>query len=183
MSKINVETVVIPAQTFHSYDVETEKKQLTRKRRRLPRSEIYRRRGRLVGSDDIRSVIMVLKFGDEAGLSGKLVQLASDIAQGLDEASRLILQEGNHFNGSKKARSCRAILKNNKSIKNLKVTCRDNKERSVMEVVTWYSNVHFRVAKDIWNAEQREARLAAQKLRAIEVSEQIKTFEDNLKVA
>jgi hypothetical protein len=136
-------------------------------RKPLPESVILDRKGRKVGSDDIRTAAMIAKFGEEAGLRGPLVQVATNVAQACDAAVALAL-DGAHRDAAKKAASVQYVLKRNERVGKLKVTCRDGRQRKLSDVVGWYASVHFRIADDIDAARDREEAAAAERKAAAE---------------
>lgn len=139
-----------------------------KRRRPLPESVVIDRKGRKVGSDDLRAASLVAKWSEEAGLRGPMVQAASGIAIALEAAVDLSLK-GEHRDAGKKAASCAYVLKRNDRVGKLKVQCRDGRTRKLAQVVEWYAGVHFRIADEIEAKQAEEAEIAETRKRNAEL--------------
>lgn len=132
------------------------------KRKPLPESVIIDRKGRKVGSDDMNAAALVAKWGEQAGLRGPLIEVATSVSQACEAAVSLAL-DGQHRDAAKKAASVQYVLKRNERVGGLKVQCRDGRTRRLADVVSWFASVHFKIADDIESAQEREAAAKAER--------------------
>lgn len=178
----DIEDTLPLGNTFHSYDVQSlidsevnmqnNKNQNNRKknrRRKLPRSVLLSRKSRLIGSDDLETIINSMRYANEAGIRGPALLAAGNIADTLTVARELGLN-GQHAEASAKAASCEYTLSRNETVASFKITCRDGKRHSVNDVIKWYSGVHARIASDISSAQELEAQLAERRRKGRELN-------------
>jgi len=128
----------------------------------LPLSVVIVRKNRKVYSDDIASAALILKYGSEAGLRGNEIEVASNLAKGVEAAGQLAL-EGKFLEAAKRAASCGYVFKHNPKVASLKIGCRDGNERKVQQVVGRFSETFFRIAEELRIALDTEAKEAAAK--------------------
>lgn len=127
----------------------------------LKESEILRRKGRRVGSDDIGSAAMAAKYGTEAGLRKVQADIGTQVAVALEEAQAMALQD-NHRDAAKKVKSCIALVRHHRDLSSLKIVCRDRQERKLIGVLNFFARVHFNIASDILAAQEAEELQAAE---------------------
>lgn len=118
--------------------------------------EILRRKSKMIGSDDIRTALNICKWSAEGGLKGSALITAEALAQTFEEVL-LLSTRNNHYEAGKKSKSIQYILQRNSTVANLIIPCRDGKNRHLIEVLSWFSGLQFKIAKDIEEAEQLEA--------------------------
>lgn len=154
-----------------------------RSRNRLSESVVLDRRGRKVGSDDMRAGARIAKWAELSGIRGQALEIAAGLALAM-EGSVTLAEDGRHSDASKKAASCAYVLKHNNKIADLKVQCRDGKVRTLKEITEWYSGVHFRISEEIKEQKAAEETFKATKLRnallKLETARAIKAAEDLL---
>jgi len=137
----------------------------------LPESEVLRRKGRRVGSDDIGAAALAAKYAAEAGIRKEDADVGTLVATALKEAQLMALHD-NHRDAAKKVKSCIALVKHRKALGSLKVTCRDKSSRKLIQVLNFFSRVHFNIASDILAAlEAEELAAAAAEAKIIEEAE------------
>lgn len=154
-----------------------------RSRGRVSESVVLDRRGRKVGSDDMRAAARIAKWAELSGIRGKALEIAAGLALAM-EASVVLAEDGRHSDASKKAASCAYVLKHNDRIAELKVQCRDGKVRTLREITEWYSGVHFRISEEVKEQKAAEDEFKATKLRnallKLETARAIKAAEEVL---
>lgn len=147
---------------------------------RKPESVILDRKARRVGSDDLKAAALVAKWGEQSGLRGNNLAVASSIAKAFEAAVKLSL-DGEHREAAKKVASAQYVLKRNDRVAALKVRCRDGRERKLAQVAEWYASVHFRVADEIDAAKEAEAKAAEE--RRLEAEQRRASKEEARKAA
>lgn len=119
----------------------------------MKESEILRRRGRMVGSDDLLTSADICRYG--VGLRGYEIELAKDFSEELEDIIEFSTAN-RHMLASREARRLGYILKEHDGIANLNIFCRDGKRRKLIDVVFWFAGCHKRIALDIKDAEEDE---------------------------
>lgn len=143
----------------------------------LPESTLIDLRGRKVGSEDLATAGLMLKWCENEGFRGTSLQIASNIAQGLGVAVQLSLQ-GNHEAAAKQAGNVLWVLKkdrtnskqrNYKALGSIRIECRDGQLRAIGDVTEWYLSVHMRIHEQILKAREAEvAELESAELEALQ---------------
>jgi hypothetical protein len=141
------------AATWHSYDTKT------KKRSNLLLSEIVRRKSRMIGSDDLQIAANMCRWASQSGIRGSALIAAEGLVKAFDSILALS-KSSNHYEAAKKCKSLEYILKRNESLGRLNIPCRDGKSRKLIDVVSWFADRHFRIANDIAEAEETEARMS-----------------------
>lgn len=136
----------------------------TQAMRNLTRSEIIDVKGRKIGMDDLKAAALVVKWAKHAEVPTKSLKITASIARACEEAVRLSLA-GAHRDAAKKTASVMYVLKQHKLLAELRVQCQDRRtkkpvQRKLGEIVSWYSNLHFRIANDIDDAREAEHKAA-----------------------
>ena len=123
----------------------------------LPESVIIDLKGRKVGSEDLATAGLMLKWCENEGYRGTSLRIAQNIAMGLEVAIELALR-GRHEEAAKKAGDVMWVLKkdrenskarNYKALGNISIECRDGQYREVGAVVKWFMTIHFRIAEQV----------------------------------
>jgi len=136
-------------------------------RRNLPESEVIRRKSRMIGSDDLQTAANVGRWAEQAGLKRPTLAAAEGLAKAFDSILALS-QSSQHYEAAKKAKSVEYVLKRNERVAGLLIDCRDGRKRKLAQVVSWFADRHFRIANDIAEAEEHEARMAEIRKNAAE---------------
>lgn len=141
-------------------------------RRNLLESEVIRRKSRMIGSDDLQTAANVCRWAEHSGLKGPTLAAAEGLAKAFDSILALS-QTSQHFEAAKKAKSVEYVLKRNERVAGVLIDCRDGRKRKLAQVVSWFADRHFRIATDIAEAQEYEARIRAKaaetKAKAAEV--------------
>lgn len=128
---------------------------------------------RFVGKEDLVTAANLLRYAHDAGFRGTTIDVASTIAMSLDLAVAFAA-ENKHEEAAKKAASALGVLRcqrhtatvqNGRNLGDVKFVCRDKQERAIGSILKWYSDCHFKIAKQI------EEAIAAEKT-AIEAAEE-----------
>jgi hypothetical protein len=121
-------------------------------------------KGRKVGSEDLRTVALVLTWVEQNGFYGKDLLVATNISQGLNDAVDMA-ERGEHEAAAKKAGNCLWILGKNKELAvaqhrqclgSIGVMCRDGSTRKIGDMVEWFVGIHNRIAEQIREAKKME---------------------------
>ncbi|MFA5759138.1 MAG: hypothetical protein WC942_07280 [Clostridia bacterium] len=106
-------------------------------------------KARRVGSDDL------YKAADRFVGDSRYKELGVQIGNGLRTAVGFAL-EGRHEAAGKVASSVKYLLKGHKYFGSFTMECRDGEVRPIIDVVSWFGNLHLKVAGDISDALRRE---------------------------
>lgn len=141
---------------------------MTKKYPKMPDSVRLMRKGRMVGSDDLRAAVNVLKWAEEEGLNTTALTVAKAAATGLEAAIRFSTAN-RHHDAAAQAGTVLYSIRKNERVSSLKVRCRDGESRKIQKVVEWFVGVHSRISKEIAMAlEAEELAMEAQKQKDIE---------------
>jgi hypothetical protein len=122
----------------------------------LTQSEMLSRKGRLIGSDDLQAVITACRYGQESGLTGTDLLVASGVALSCEKAIKLAA-EGKHLEAAKAAGSALYVLKRANRVAHTRVECRDKNVRPIIGVVTHYTKTQSRIGDEVEAARKSEA--------------------------
>lgn len=147
--------------------------------RSLPMSEVLRRKSRMIGSDDLTMAVNICKWAENEGIHGQLLQVAQSLAEAFEETLRLSLRN-KHYEAAKKAKATEYVLKRNPRLAKLNIPCRDGRRRTLDQVVGWFADRHFRIADDIVNAQESEAKIAAQNAEIKAIADAAKANADRV---
>lgn len=137
------------------------------RRRNIPESEVIRRKSRMIGSDDLNTAANVCRWAEQAGFKGTDLTVAEGLAKAF-EAILALSQTSQHYEAAKKAKSVEYVLKRNDKVSKMTIDCRDGRKRKLAQVVSWFADRHFRIANDIAEAQETEARMAEIRKNAAE---------------
>lgn len=151
----------------------------------MNKSDIIRRKAKLIGSDDITAVINICKWAEQSGFYGMSLAIASSVSKALEMALEFSTHN-QHFEAFKKSDSIKRFLKRSETVSNILVLCRDGKKRKLINVVDWFANLQFNISEDIEFALQHEAKINTLhniQLEAERVAINSKRISQKLKVA
>jgi len=123
----------------------------------LPESVIIDLKGRKVGSEDLATAGLILKWCENEGYRGASLRIAQNVAMGLEVAIGLSAR-GQHELAAKKAGDVMWVLKkdrenskarNYKALGVIEIECRDGQYRQIGAIVKWFMTVHFRIAEQV----------------------------------
>jgi hypothetical protein len=148
----------------------------------LPMSEVIRRKSRMIGSDDLQSAMNLCKWAEQAGFRGPNLVVAESLAPAFEGILELSTRS-KHYEAAKKAKSVEYVLKRNDRVQGILVDCRDGRKRKLIQVVSWFADRQFRIAQDIMEAEESEAKVRATAAVADAASKNAERVSTKLQVA